>query len=121
MSEHGDQVYLFTFIEMYKDRYPDLKGVFAIPNGGLRTKFQGKWLVDEGMRKGVPDVMCIKSVGEFRGLVIEMKFGKNKQTKEQKEWQDQFEQNGWLYLVCKSGDEAIRKLFDYLRIDHPFL
>ena len=43
-------------------------------------------LKKEGVKRGVPDICLPVSRGKYHGLYIEMKAGKNKPSKEQKEW-----------------------------------
>lgn len=47
--------------------------IFAIPNGGKRDPRQGKWLKDEGLMAGVPDIFLALPGGGYAGLFIEMK------------------------------------------------
>ena len=37
-SEEEEQIMLFSWARMYEYRYPQLKWLYAIPNGGYRTK-----------------------------------------------------------------------------------
>lgn len=53
----------------------------------------------------------------FNGLRIEMKFGKNKLTKEQKEKKLLLEKAGYKYVVCYSTAEAIKAVVEYLPFD----
>tara|TARA_R110000744_G_scaffold200786_3_gene319902 strand:- start:395 stop:796 length:402 start_codon:yes stop_codon:yes gene_type:complete len=130
VSEHNEQVALFDWARMLEGRHPQLKMMFAIPNGGKRTN--GNKLVREGLKKGVPDIFLSVpmektvygfgvqdkfSIGWFHGLYIEMKFNKNKPTKEQKQWLEDLTIEGYDTAVCWSFDEAKAKIIQYLRLE----
>jgi hypothetical protein len=83
-SEHLEQVKLFNWRNLNLDKYPQLKNMFAIPNGGHRFIGVAKKLKSEGVQAGVLDVFLAHPVKNiqiifkgYSGLFIEMKFGKN--------------------------------------------
>ena len=53
--------------------YPDLKRIYAIPNGGNRNIVTAKNLKDEGVRSGVPDLCLPVARGGFFGWYGELK------------------------------------------------
>ena len=120
MSEHAEQCALFLWASLYVARYPELSWLFAVPNGGFRMGKTARDLKAEGVKKGVPDVWFpISGVyGErpVKGLVIEMKFGKNKPTPEQNAWLTFLGGIGWRTAVCYSWREAARVICEHCLI-----
>ena len=110
MTEHDEQSKLFSWT-----RYrPELRWMFAIPNGGQRDKIVGARLKQEGVRAGVWDVFVPIPSSGYHGLFIEMKFGRNKLTDLQKEFQNFATQQGYCCRVAYSADEAIKIIDEYL-------
>jgi hypothetical protein len=119
--EHTEQVALVNWARANEGKYPELRNLFAIPNGGHRHLSVAKKLKAEGVRKGVLDIFLAHPVKNiqiifkgYSGLFIEMKFGKNKLTKEQKEWIERLTQAGYKCSVCYSFEEARDKILNYL-------
>lgn len=86
MSEHDEQVALFELLALYKVKYPILQWVFAIPNGGARHPVVAAKMKAEGVKAGVWDIFVPVPVDDKCGLWIEMKFGRNSLSDEQKEF-----------------------------------
>ena len=120
MSEHDEQCLLFDWARINESKYPQLKMLFAIPNGGLRNKLVAKKLKREGVKAGVPDTFLAVPGYHFpdvlHGLFIEMKFGKNRPTKNQKEFLEDLGVEDYKTAVCYSFEEAKRVIIDYLGI-----
>ena len=114
-SEHLEQVKLFNWRNLNLDKYPQLKNMFAIPNGGHRFIGVAKKLKSEGVQAGVPDVCLAHPVGEYSAFFIEMKFGKNKTQANQKDWIDRLTQAGYKCSVCYSFEEAQAEILNYLK------
>ena len=126
MSEHSEQVALFNWAEMMKSRHPQLALMFAIPNGGHRHKATAVRLKKEGVKSGVPDIFLAVpmqrmtygfSEGWIHGLWIEMKYGKNKPSKDQKKWLQALNDEGYRAEVCYTFEEARDVIIDYLRLE----
>jgi len=115
--EHQEQVAFFEHIEKkFLKKHPFLdKLLFAVPNGGGRTKAQGGKLKAEGVRSGVSDIVLLYPSREFHYLTIEMKFGTNKQSKEQVHFENRVDAAGGLYQVCYSCVDALKVLSWYLK------
>lgn len=128
--EHDEQVALFHWIRMYQDRIPELKYVFAIPNGGMRPKkrnARGKLyspeaerLRAEGVRPGVLDVQMPIPYKGYHGLWIEMKYGKNDLTEEQSDFAKAMIHYGHCVRVCWDWESARDVILDYMGLlDFP--
>ena len=107
-SEHGQQTALFAWAALPETRamYPGIENMFAIPNGGERNLKVAANLKAEGVRAGVADVFLPVARRGFHGLFVEMKFGKNSTTSEQKEFLSNVELQGFATSVCYSFVEA---------------
>lgn len=77
---------------------------FAVPNGGKRDAKTGAYLKDEGALAGVADLIVVMNdVIVF----IEIKTDKGKQSESQRQFQEEVEKRGHLYLIWRSIDDAI--------------
>jgi hypothetical protein len=114
MSEHNEQVALFAWAAWESMNQPELDMLFAIPNGGLRNKAVAAKMRAEGAKAGIPDAMLAVPRGDKSGLFIELKFGKNKPTKAQKEWLVALDKQGYETAVCWGFEEAKTVIEDYL-------
>jgi hypothetical protein len=90
------------------------KLLFAIPNGGKRDKISAKIMQGEGVVPGVADLQLLYGNGEFNSLFIEMKTSIGKQSEKQKEFQTYCEKNKFKYIICRSLEEFIQQVNDYI-------
>ena len=112
--EHQIQAAFFDYVDIKYSCLRSRISIFAIPNGGARSVITGKMLKKEGVSKGVFDVFCCIPKGEYHGLWIEFKSGKNKLTTEQKEFCRARLEDGFSCEICYSVGEAIEVLENYL-------
>lgn len=90
-------------VRWFRYQYPKLrKLLFAVPNGGARDRVTGAILKAEGVVAGVADLLLLVPRGGYHGLCIEMKTRTGRQSKSQKEWQQEVEAQGYRYVVCRS-------------------
>jgi hypothetical protein len=102
-------------LKWFRLQYPGLaKILFAVPNGGLRTRIEAKILIGEGVVHGVSDCILLKSNHQYSSLCIEFKAPGCKQTELQKSWQELVEKHGNKYIVCTSFDEFRQEIQSYL-------
>jgi hypothetical protein len=119
-SEDGHQMALFCWAADSVGMYPQLKWLFAIPNGGSRYIAEATKMVATGLRRGVPDV-CLPYALNYMGCFIELKIEKRRNTKnggcsdEQLEWMDYLKTAGYYCAVCYSWIEAKDVLIKYLK------
>lgn len=122
-SEHSHQTALFAWAALNVGKYPPLRWMFAIPNGGLRDIRTATNLKAEGVKAGVPDVFLPWSMYhdpnawsecKYHGLFIEMKVGKNKPTQEQEEYIAYLKEAGYYCVVCYTWNVARDAIVAYL-------
>jgi hypothetical protein len=103
-----------------RELMPALAWMFHCPNGMKRSAFTGAQGTALGVVKGVPDLLLPVHQGNspgYLGLVVEMKYGKGKESKEQTAWLNHFQDQGWRVSVCYSAEEARRDICTYFGIN----
>lgn len=117
MSESLHQQALFEFFAYAQSRIPELQYAFHVPNGGQRNARVGLQLKREGVKRGVPDIIIPVPRQSYVGMVIELKFGKNKLSTEQQDWLSFFAQQHWHCIVAYSWQDAALHVVRYF--EHP--
>jgi len=115
--EHQHQVAFFQLVEIkLLKKYPFLdKLLFSVPNGHKRSKSEAGKIKAEGGKSGIADVLCLFPARGYNYLCIEMKYGKNKQSDSQKEFEERVTHNGkGYYYMAYSSQEAFKVLSWYL-------
>ena len=94
-------------LQMACARYLDLMGwLWMHPANERKTSpGAGARLKKKGVKSGVPDILIFEPNGEYIGLAIELKTGKNKLTEAQEEWLERLGKKGWYVGVCYSFDQ----------------
>lgn len=116
-TEHQEAVAFMQAVRLNEARHPDLRMLFAVPNGGDRHKAVAAKLKAEGVKAGVLDYILPVARGGFHGLAIELKRRKRGQTSgEQEQWIEAFRAQGWRAEVCKGWEQALAVLSDYLGV-----
>lgn len=115
-NEAVQQKMVIEWCEWNSNRFEELKWIFHCPNEAKRNPKTGAELKRLGMRAGVPDLLLLSPKGEYIGLAIEMKYGKNKCTLEQIKWLDWLHKQGYMCKVCYGSEEAIETIKQYLGI-----
>lgn len=113
--EGGIQATLMEWAMLMESRWPELKLLFHVPNGGARGKAEAGRLKRQGVKAGVPDLMLPVARGGYHGLFIELKTEKGSLTPEQKEWLRMLQEQGYAAKCCKGLDEAMRTLTNYMQ------
>lgn len=124
VTEHDLQVSLIARCNEQAHRTPEMRLLFAIPNGaklpytvdanGERYSKQGAYLRAEGLKAGVPDLFLPVARGRWHGLFIEMKRPGNKPSDVQTEWLHALAAEGYACVVCFSDDDAYVTIVAYL-------
>lgn len=100
-------------------KYPELRWLFHVPNGGRRGKAEAGKLKASGVRAGVPDLFLPVPRGGFCGLWIEMKANDEDVRKEQQLWHDWLRSQQYAVATCWDANQAIQTLEEYLECRLP--
>lgn len=108
-------------VKWFAYQHPELQGLlFAVPNGGARSKATAGKLKAEGVVPGVADlILLVPHIEEgcrymWHALCIEMKTKTGRQSSEQGLWQLKVEKYGYKYAVCRSLEDFIATVEGYL-------
>lgn len=114
-SEHHEQSELMKWAELNRQKFPMLKALFAIANGGHRHITVAMQMKAEGVKPGVPDLMLPYPSNGYNGLFVEMKRRVGgRLSEEQKQWREMLQGYGYCVRVCKGWEEAKDAITDYL-------
>jgi hypothetical protein len=115
--EHAEAKAFMKWVKLNEAAHPELKWLFAVPNGGDRNVIVAAKMKAEGVKKGVPDYIWPVCAGRFPGMVIELKrIGLGKVSAEQRKWMDHYESQSWYVRTCYGADEAIDAVKAYLSV-----
>jgi hypothetical protein len=132
--EHDEQVTFFEWVRLNREFAPNsqvrkaMRLCYSNQTGAHMSKAHAAKMKAEGMTKGILDINLDWPIWKnylkendlpcrdncFPGLRIEMKFGKNKLTPEQKEIKKLLEEAGHKVVVCYSAQEAVSAVYEYL-------
>lgn len=102
-------------VTWFRLTHPKLaKLLFAVPNGGRRSKVEACIMKAEGTMAGVADLLLLVPSGRKHGLCIEMKTATGKQSQSQKDWERAVTEQGYGYMVCRSFDDFRSTVSEYL-------
>ena len=110
MTEAQHQKLVIDWALAVRQKYPDLKLLHAIPNGGKRDPIEAKHLQQQGLKKGVPDLHLPVARGKYHSLYIEMKTETGRTSPEQDWWLEELSGQGNFCEVCHGYLAAIRVL-----------
>lgn len=109
--EHKMQVAFFQTVAYLG--MPHHRTIFAVPNAARRSAQQGKRLKDEGMKAGIPDVICPFPRSGFASLMIEFKCKGNSPSPAQQEMIAALIKAGNAVCVARSAADAYSLLSKY--------
>lgn len=115
MTEHEMQASIIAECNLRANLDPRWALIFAIPNGGKRSKATAGKLKAEGVRAGVPDLFLPIARGRWHGLFIELKVEGRKRSREQSLWHVKLQEQCYaVYTVWDEPEQAIRIIENYL-------
>lgn len=113
-TEAQEQEALFMWARIQK--YPELRLLYHIPNGGSRHKLEAVKLRAEGVKAGVPDLCLPVARGNYHGLYIELKRLKGGRASEyQKQWLKDLNEQGYMAVICCGWEDAAQTIKNYLK------
>ena len=89
--------------------------MFHVANEDRQSARKGHRYRLLGVRSGVSDLIMTSDNGHYNGLCIEMKTLTGTQRKTQKEFQKKVEKQDYKYMICRSLDDFMREIDEYLK------
>lgn len=104
--------------QYFWNNYPQYRGLyFAVPNENTRSDsniITGAQRKAMGVYHGVADTLMLIPRGGYHGLAIEYKDERGRQSVHQIAWQAIVENQGYMYVVCRSLEQFKIIIKDYL-------
>ena len=116
-SEDTEQINVIQWSLWNMKKYPELKWLYHTPNGGSRNRIEAVKLKQMGVKAGVSDLCLPYPKGIYCGLFLEMKYGNNRKTENQKEFLNDMAAAGHFVGTCYSAEEAIQIIEKYLKLE----
>ena len=117
-SEHTEAVRFMRVVRLHEPRYPALCWLFAIPNGGWRNLTVAQKLKGEGVRRGVHDYCWPYKAGTYPGLFVELKSRGGQPTKEQRDFAEFVQHQGYMAVFVKGWEDAWKAVCEYAGIPY---
>lgn len=115
-SEDTEQIKVIRWAAAAECRYPELKWLHHIPNGGTRNSQEAIKLKNMGVKPGISDLHLPFPHGRYHGLYIEMKYGKNVTTQKQSEFLCDMCDARHCVAVCYDAQSAIELIEKYINL-----
>ncbi|MBR1708816.1 MAG: VRR-NUC domain-containing protein [Clostridia bacterium] len=113
--EDTEQEMLFRWARISEGKHPELRMMYAIPNGGYRHLHTAVRMKRTGTKAGVPDICLPVPRGSYHGMYIELKRLKGGHvSEEQKRWIQALKQQGYCVVVAYGAYDAIECIKSYL-------
>ena len=112
---HKESTIQRSCVQWFRLQYPELALLlFAVPNGGGRSKIEAAIMKGEGVVSGVADLLLLVPNNTYHGLCIEMKTPSktSRQSPNQKAWAAAVTDVGYEYKVVRGLDE-FRSVVNY--------
>lgn len=113
-TEEEEQTFVFSWAKLHMERWPELRLMHHIPNGGKRSKSEAGRFKAMGVKAGVSDIFLPVARRGYHGLYVEMKALDGRATKEQDEWIAAVREQGYFGRACYGAEDAIRVIKWYL-------
>ena len=115
-EEQNEQRALLIICDMHLWKWPELRMLYHVPNGGLRSKIEAAIMSALGVKSGVPDLVLPVARRGWFGAYIEMKRpGQRRKTGPmQKWWLQHLAVSGYATIVCDSAESAWQFIKWYL-------
>ena len=111
--KHTEDNLQIACIEWFYLAYPNLI-IHHSPNGGFRNAREAARFKKMGTLAGMPDLHIPEPNGQYHGLYIELKAGKNRLTKNQSLIIEKLTNNKYKCEVCYSLDEFMSAVNNYI-------
>ena len=112
--EHWEQCQVFAWTRPLEPLYPRLRLLRSSFNPGKLSIGMRIKMSKEGAKAGFPDLQLSVARQGYHGLYVEMKVGYNQLSAMQEEVSLALLMEHHQVLVCRSWQEAVTQIFDYL-------
>lgn len=119
MARHVESHMQRMCVGWFRLQYPAVgKLLFAVPNGGARSRTEAAIMKAEGVTAGVTDLILLVGRGGFNALCIEMKTTarESKLTLPQAEWQVLAAHQGSCCTTCRTLEEFQSEIRWYMAL-----
>lgn len=113
--EHDLQCSIVQWASIHERQYPELKWLYAIPNGSYKSAKSAKEFQEEGLKSGVPDLCLPIPRGGYGALYIELKSPTGKLSENQRKWLQGLMDVGNLCLEARTYERVTQVILDYLK------
>ena len=117
MLESDLQEAIFSWANTLEPRYPEIRWLHAVPNGGYRSGREAVGLKRQGVKAGILDLHLPVARGGFYGLMIELKRPGGKCAKprpEQAEYIAFLTEQGYCARISNDFEEVKTIILEYL-------
>lgn len=112
---HEESILQRNCVAWFRLQHRDLAPLlFAVPNGGGRSRIEAAIMKAEGVTPGVADLILLVPRGGHNALCVEMKTPKGKQSPAQKEWMAHAVKAGAVYFIARTFDGFREIVNNYL-------
>ena len=113
-TEEEEQIALFSWAKLVLGRFPGLKWMFHIPNGGKRSAAEAARFRAAGVKSGVSDIFVPKAEGGYHGLFIELKAMDGRPSDKQREFIRDMRAEGYCAVFAYGAEEAMEIIKAYM-------
>ena len=117
MLESDLQEAIFSWANTLEPRYPEIRWLHAVPNGGYRSGREAVGLKRQGVKAGILDLHLPVARGGFYGMMIELKRPGGKCAKprpEQAEYIAFLTEQGYCARISNDFAECKNIILEYL-------
>lgn len=115
-TEFQIQSAIVEWAALNERRWPELRLLWATPNGGKRSFWEARRAKKEGMKAGVPDLQLAVPRLSYGALFIEVKTPTGKLTLPQQRFLKLLNESGNLAVIVRSVSEGVDILEKYLKL-----
>lgn len=114
-TEEEEQKTVISWCRIQESRWPELRWIHHIPNGGKRSKAEAAGFQAMGVLAGVPDLFLPVPRAGYHGMYIELKALDGSVSKKQDEFLAAVIEQGYFGCVCWGAEDAIDVIGRYMR------
>jgi hypothetical protein len=113
VNEHQLQASIIAEVDLRANLDARWALIFAVPNGGHRSKATAGKLKAEGVRAGVLDLCLPLPAHTFHGMFMELKVGRGRLSLAQQSWFTRLRERGYYCTVIWDSPSAAIQEFEW--------